>query len=61
MQPDIKEIEAGIEAAVGELYKGFHRLRKAEAYQAEYDNMGALLSMLMQDRQYILKTYKVKP
>ena len=51
----------GIEAAVGELYTGFHRLRKAEAYQTEYDNMGALLSMLMQDRLHILKTYKVKP
>ncbi len=57
MQPDIKEIEAGIEAAVGELYTGFHRLHKAEAYQVEYDNMGALLLM----RLHILKTYKVKP
>ena len=59
MTTDIKQIENEIETAIGELYRGFFRLRKAEAYQEEYDCMGALLNMLMQDRMHILKTYKV--
>jgi hypothetical protein len=59
MQPEIEKIEAEIETAIGELYRGFFRLRKAGEYQREYDNMGALLHMLMQDRLHILKTYKV--
>lgn len=56
---NIEEIEAIVEDAIAELYRGFFRLRKAGAYQAEYDNMGALLMMLQQDRQHIRKTYKV--
>lgn len=60
MTTDIKQIETEIETAIGELYRGFFRLRKAEAYQEEYDAMGALMNMLMQDRLHILKTYKVK-
>jgi hypothetical protein len=46
-----------IENAVGELYRGFYRLRQQKQYQEEYDSMGALLNMLMQDRDYIRKTY----
>jgi len=60
-ESDIEKIETEIEIAIGELYRGFYRLRKAEAYQVEYDNMGALLNMLMQDRLHILKTFKVNP
>ena len=58
---EIEKIEDEIEAAIGELYRGFYRLRKAEAYQAEFDNMGALLNMLIEDRLHILKTFKVNP
>jgi hypothetical protein len=50
-----------IENAVGELYRGFYRLRKSGQYQREYDEMGAILNMLMQDRMHLLKTYGVKP
>ena len=46
-----------IENAVGELYRGFYRLRQQKQYKEEYDSMGALLNMLMQDRDYIRKTY----
>lgn len=53
---DIEEI---IENAVGELYKGFYRLRVSEQYQREYDEMGVIIHMLMQDRQHLRKTYKV--
>ena len=56
---EIEQIENEIEEAVGELYRGFYRLRLAEAYQAEYDAMGALIDMLSKDRQHIRKTYKV--
>lgn len=48
-----------IENAVGELYRGFFKLRQSKQYQEEYNSMGSLLNMLMQDRQYLRKTYKV--
>jgi hypothetical protein len=38
-----------IENAVGELYRGFYRLRQQKQYQEEYDSMGALLNMLMHE------------
>ena len=60
MQPE-DDIDEIVENAVGELYKGFYRLRKSGQYQREYNEMGALLNMLMQDRLHLLKTYKVDP
>ena len=56
---DIEEIEAIIEDAIAELYRGFFRLRKAGAYQVEYDNMGALLMMLQQDRMNLRNQHGV--
>jgi hypothetical protein len=61
MRPDIEKIEAEIETAIGDLYRAFYQLRYSGAYQAEYDSMGVLLNMLMQDRMHILKTFKVIP
>lgn len=46
-----------IDNAVGELYRGFYRMRQQKQYKEEYDAMGALLNMLMQDREHIRKTY----
>lgn len=60
MQPE-DEIEAIVENAVGELYRGFFRLRKSEQFQREYDEMGIIINMLMQDRDHLRKTYKVNP
>lgn len=60
MQPE-DEIEEIIENAVGELYRGFYRLRKSKQYQREYDEMGVIIHMLMQDRDYLHKTHKVNP
>lgn len=60
MQPE-DEIEEIIENAVGELYRGFFRLRKSEQFQREYDEMGIIISMLMKDRDHLRKTYKVNP
>ena len=58
MQPE-DEIEEIIEKAVGELYRGFFRLRKSEQYQREYDTMGAIISMLTRDRDHLRTAYKV--
>ena len=60
MQPE-DEIDSIIENAVGELYRGFFRLRKLEQFQREYDEMGIIINMLMQDRDHLRKTYKVNP
>lgn len=60
MQPEDK-IDSIIENAVGELYRGFFRLRKSEQFQREYDEMGIIINMLMQDRDHLRKTYKVNP
>lgn len=57
---ELIEIEKIIENGVGEIYRGFYRLRQAGEYQEEYDSMGAILNMLMQDRMHLLKTQKVK-
>jgi hypothetical protein len=57
MTDDPNEI---IENAVGELYRGFYRLRQQKQYQEEYDSMGTLMDMLLKDRDYIRKTYLVK-
>ncbi len=53
---DIEEI---IENGVGELFRGFYRLRQAGEYQREYDTMGAIIDMLSKDRQHLRTTYKV--
>lgn len=60
MRPE-DEIEEIIENAIAELYRGFFRLRKSEQYQREYDEMGVIIHMLMQDRDHLRKTYGVKP
>ena len=60
MQPE-DEIDSIIENTVGELYKGFYRLRKSEQFQREYDEMGIIINMLMQDRDQLRKKYKVNP
>ena len=60
LEPAIDEIEEIIEAGVVELYTGFFRLRKSEQYQREYDTMGSIINMLMEDRDHLRKTYGVK-
>jgi hypothetical protein len=59
--PPEDEIDSIIENAVGELYKGFYRLRKSEQFQREYDEMGIIINMLMQDRDHLRRKYKVNP
>jgi hypothetical protein len=58
MQPD-DEIEEIIENGVGEIYRGFFRLRKSGQYQREYDTMGDILMMLQKDRRNLREMYEV--
>ena len=55
MKQPVDEIDNIIEKGVAEIYRGFYRLRISEQYQREYEEMGALLSMLMEDRDYLRK------
>ena len=57
-QQEIDEANFIIEDGVSEMYKGFFRLRELNEYQEVYDSMGAILNMLMQDRDDIRKKYK---
>lgn len=53
------EIDDIIENGVGEMYRGFFRLRKSGQYQREYDTMGNILMMLQQDRRNLREQYEV--
>ena len=55
---EVEEANAIIEKAVGELYRGLYRLRQLKEYQEEYDSMGTIINMLMEDRNWIRSTYK---
>lgn len=56
----MNEADKIIEDAVGNLYRGYFKLRQAEKYQEEYDAMGTLINMLMRDREHLRQTYRVK-
>ena len=53
------EADALIEEGYAKMMVGFYRLRKAGLIQDEYDQMGVIINMLLEDRQHIRKTYKV--
>ena len=53
----VEAANAIIENAIGELYRGLFRLRELKEYQEEYDTLGTLLNMLMEDREHIRSTY----
>ena len=57
---DNRTPEEIIEKAIGELYRGYYRLRQQHRYQDEYDEMGVLLNMLLQDRAHLREKYIVK-
>ena len=52
-----EQIELEIEQLVAKVYWKFYQLRQLKEYQREYDAMGALNSMLNQDRQFIREKY----
>lgn len=57
---NIDETENIIEAGIGEIYRGFFRLRTTEQFQREYDTMGTIISMLMKDREHLRKNFDIK-
>lgn len=61
MGPPKDEIEGLIEDGYATMMRGFFRLRKSGQYQREYDTMGHIINLLMEDRQHLRKTQKVNP
>lgn len=61
MDEPIDEIEGIIEEGYAKMMLGFYKLRTSGQYQREYDTMGHVINMLMEDRQHIRKTYGVNP
>jgi hypothetical protein len=53
------EADAIVENAVGEMYRGFFRLRNLKEYQKEYDAMSVIIDMLAKDRQHLREKYGV--
>lgn len=63
MKMELTELEKAnllIEQSLGEMYRGFFRLRNLKAYQEEYDTMGVIIDMLMQDRQVLREKHGVE-
>ena len=52
-----EEIELEIEEQIGKLYYKLYQLRQLKEYQREYDIMGTLINMLIEDRQVIREKY----
>lgn len=61
-EPKIEESpeETEIEFLMGKIYMLLFRLRKSGNVQLEYDIMGTILDMLMEDREHIRKNFKIK-
>lgn len=49
--------EARLEKAVGELYAALMHMRKIGMYQEEYDIMGTIINMLIEDRHHLLQLH----
>jgi hypothetical protein len=57
---DLEKANLLIEQSVGEMFRGFFQLRKLKEYQEEYDTMGVIINMLMQDRQVLREKHGVE-
>ena len=63
LKMELTELEKAnllIEQSVGEMFRGFFQLRKLKEYQEEYDTMGVIINMLMNDRQFLREKHGVK-
>lgn len=58
-EPPVDEIEGIIEEGYAKMMWGFYQLRKTEQYQREYDSMGHVINLLMEDRQHLRTKYKL--
>lgn len=55
-----EELETRFEEAVGQMYAALYNMRKAGLYQEEYDAMGTVIRMMIQDREVLRLKYGVK-
>ena len=60
MTTEAEKLELQVEEAVGQLYAALYKLRQAKLYQEEYDTMGTVIRMLIQDREHLRIKYGVK-
>ncbi len=58
---DQDEIEKILEHGFSEMFRAFYRMRQAKDYQREYDTMGTVINLLMEDRAHLRRQYPVKP
>lgn len=56
-----EELETRFEEAVGQMYAALYNMRKAGLYQEEYDAMGTVIRMMIQDREVLRLKHGVKP
>lgn len=54
----IQDIELQIDATIGQLYYHLYQLRQLGEYQKEYDILGTLSHMLIEDRQFLRENYR---
>lgn len=54
----IEDIELQIDETIGQLYYHLYQLRQLKEYQKEYDILGTLSHMLIEDRQTIREKYR---
>lgn len=54
----IEDIELQIDETIGQLYYHLYQLRQLKEYQREYDIMGTLTHMLIEDRQFLREKYR---
>lgn len=59
MTTEAEKLELQVEEAVGQLYAALYKLRQAKLYQEEYDIMGTVIRMLIQDREHLRNKYAV--
>lgn len=55
-----QKLEENVEEAVGNLYAALYNMRKAGLYQEEYDAMGTVIRMMIQDREVLRLKHGVK-
>ena len=56
-----KSVQQLFEDGFADIMLGAFKLRKAGEYQAAYDELGVVLSLIQQDRQELRTMYKVNP
>lgn len=56
----IDEIEQMIEQGYATMMTGFYKLRVTGQHQREYDTIGRVLNLLMEDRSFLRQNHQIK-